>query len=104
MIKLLLYSQDLSLQYLLAPTLGSEYSVVLERRMERIREMVSGGRCDVLLLDLDSDSLPMQKQLGFFDEIRACGAPVVVMTGDHEGATGLDLVQRGFSNYVRKPP
>jgi DNA-binding NtrC family response regulator len=93
-----------SLQYLLSPTLGSEFSVVLERRMERIREMVSSGQCDVLILDLDSDSLPVQKQLGFFDEIREFGAPVVVMTDDHGRATALDLVQRGFSNYVRKPP
>src|ERR1700679_402044 len=104
MIRLLLYSQDASLQFLLAPTLGSEFSVVLERRMDRIREIVSRKECDVVLLDLDCSSLPMKQQLGFFDEIRDLAAPVVVMTDDNGRATALDLVQRGFSNYVRKPP
>jgi len=104
MIRLLLHSQDVSLQYLLGPTLGSEFSVFLERRMDRIREIVSQGQCDVLILDLDSSSYPIQQQLGFFDEIRDCGAPVVVMTDDNGRATALDLVQRGFSNYIRKPP
>src|SRR3984957_10806198 len=80
MIRLLLYSQDASLQFLLAPTLGSEFSVVLERRMDRIREIVSRKECDVVLLDLDCSSFPMKQQLGFFDEIRDLAAPVVVMT------------------------
>jgi len=104
MIRLLLYSQDVSLQCLLAPTLGSEFSIFLERRMNRIREIVAQKQCDVLILDLDSSSFPIQQQLGFFDEIRDLGAPVVVMTDDVGRATALDMVQRGFSNYVRKPP
>lgn len=89
---------------MLGPTLGSEFSLILERRMDKIREMVSQAQCDVLILDLDSSADPTQKQLGFFDEIRDFGAPVVVMTDDDGRATAMDLVQRGFSNYVRKPP
>jgi len=104
MIRLLLYSQDSSLQCLLAPTLGSEFSVLAERRMEKVREMVSQGDCDVLILDLDSNAEPTQTQLGFFDRIRDLGTPVVVMTDDDGRATAMDLVQRGFSDYVRKPP
>src|SRR6185437_669655 len=104
MIRLLLYSQDSSLQYLLAPTLGSEFSVFHERRMERIKEVVSRGECDVVILDLESSAFPPQQQLGFLDELRDSGTPVVVMTDDQGRATALDLVQRGFSNYVRKPP
>ena len=104
MIRLLLYSQDSSLQYLLAPTLGDEFFVFHERRMERIKEVVSQGQCDVVILDLDSSTFPVQQQLGFLDELRDSGTPVVVMTDDNGRATALDLVQRGFSNYVRKPP
>lgn len=89
---------------MLGPTLGSEFSLILERRMDKIREMVSQAQCDVLILDLDSSADPTQKQLGFCDEIRDFGAPVVVMTDDDGRATAMDLVQRGFSNYVRKPP
>src|SRR5580698_9361766 len=104
MTRLLLYSQDVNLQFLLAPTLGSEFSVFLERRMDRIREIISQGSCDVLIVDLDSSSYPMQQQLGFFDEIRDFGVPVVVMTDDDTRATAMDLVRRGVYNYIRKPP
>jgi DNA-binding NtrC family response regulator len=104
MIRLLLYSQDLNLQMLLAPTLGSEFSVFIERRMDRVREIVSKGQCDVLILDLDSTSCPIPQQLCFFEEIRDFGVPVVVMTDDDGRALAMDLVQRGVSNYIRKPP
>jgi DNA-binding NtrC family response regulator len=104
MIRLLLYSQDINLQFLLAPTLGDEFSVLLERRMDRIREIISQGQCDVLIVDLDSRSYPMQQQPVFFDQIRDFGVPVVVMTDDDSRATAMDMVQRGVNNYIRKPP
>lgn len=104
MIRNLLYSQDTDLHFQLAPTLGSEFSVFLERRMDRMREIVLQGQCDVLIVDLDSRSYPMEQQLGFFDEIRDFGLPVVVMTDDDGRATAMDLVQRGIYNYIRKPP
>jgi DNA-binding NtrC family response regulator len=104
MIRLLLYSQDVNLQFLLAPTLGSEFSVFLERRMDRIREIISQKQCDVLIVDLESRSYPMQRQLGFFDEIRDFGVPVVVMTDDDGRATAMEMVERGIYNYIRKPP
>ena len=104
MIRILLYSHDESLQSLLAPTLGIDFSVLLERRMDRIREIISQGRCDVLILDLDSGSYPLPQQLLFLDEVRDFGVPVVVMTDDDGRATAIDLVQRGVYNYIRKPP
>jgi DNA-binding NtrC family response regulator len=104
MIRLLLHSQDLNLESLLAPTLGTGFSVFLERRMDRIREIVSRQQCDVIILDLDSDTYPIQQQLGFFDEIRGFGIPLVVMTDDDTRATAMDLVQRGVYNCIRKPP
>jgi len=104
MIRLLLYSQDLDLKFLLGPTLGNEYSLVLERRTEIVRGIITNGECDVLILDLDSAAQSLQRQLEFFDEIRDLGVPVVVMTDDNSRATAMDLVQRGVSNYIRKPP
>jgi DNA-binding NtrC family response regulator len=104
MIRILLYSDDDNLQALLAPTLGTEFSVFLERRMDRIKEIISQARCEVLILDLDSSSHPLQRQLQFFDEIRDFGVPVVVMTDDDGRASAMDLVQRGVYNYIRKPP
>jgi DNA-binding NtrC family response regulator len=104
MIRLLLYSQDLNLLPLLAPTLGHEFSLMLERRMERVRESMAQDQCDVLILDLESTAGTIQQQLGFFDEIRGFGVPVVVMTDDNNRALAMDLVQRGVYNYIRKPP
>jgi DNA-binding NtrC family response regulator len=104
MIRLLLASADTSLAVLLAPTLGREFSVFPERRMDRIREIVASGGCDVLILDLASDTGKIERPLEFFDEIRDSGVPVVVMTDDDTRATALDLVQRGVYNYIRKPP
>jgi DNA-binding NtrC family response regulator len=46
----------------------------------------------------------MEQQLGFFDEIRDCGVPVVVMTDESSRAIALDLVRRGVYNSIRKPP
>jgi DNA-binding NtrC family response regulator len=104
MIRLLLASVDTSLAVLLAPTLGHEFSIVAERRMDRIREIVARGDCDVLILDLASDPSQVERSLEFFDEIRNSGVPVVVMMDDDTRATALDLVQRGVYNYIRKPP
>src|SRR5580658_3012862 len=72
--------------------------------MDRIREIISQGSCDVLIVDLDSRSYPMQQQPVFFDQIRDFGVPVVVMTDDDSRATAMDMVQRGVNNYIRKPP
>jgi DNA-binding NtrC family response regulator len=104
MIHLLLYSQDVQLQSLLAVTLGEDFSLSLERRADRIREVVSRGHWDVLIIDLDSNTHPVQQQLKFFDEIRDCGVPIVVMTDDDSRSMAMDLVQRGVYNYIRKPP
>jgi DNA-binding NtrC family response regulator len=104
MIRLLLYSSDPDLQVLLGPTLGGEFSILLERRMDRIRQLITEGQCDVVIYDLDCTFLPLQQQLGQFDQICDLGIPVVVMTDDDSRATAMDLVQRGVSNYIRKPP
>ena len=104
MIRLLLHSQDADMQTLLAATLGKDFTLLLERRMDAIREVIAQAECDVLILDLDSSSSAIQRQLGFFDEIRDGGVPVVVMTDEDSKAIALDLVQRGVYNYIRKPP
>jgi len=104
MIRLLLYSQDADMHALLAATLGADFSLLIERRSSAIKEAISQKRCDVLIQDLDSNSSAIQNQLGFFDEIRDCGAPVVVMADRDSREIALDLVERGVYNYIRKPP
>ena len=104
MIRLLLYSHDLGLDAMLAPIIGTEFSLFLERRMERVREIISKGQCDVLIVDLDSSASPIPLQLEFFDEIRDCDVPVVVMTDDNNREVAMEMAQRGVYNYIGKPP
>ena len=95
MIHLLVHSHDTSLQFALTRALGADFSVVQDRRMDAVREVVSQRRCDVLMLDLDSAYCPMHQQMAFLEEIRALGTPVVVMTSDGDKTMAMDLVQRG---------
>ena len=67
MISILLYSQDMTLQALLVATLGSEFSLFQERRIDKIREAIARGQYDVLLLDLEANMESVQQELSFFD-------------------------------------
>jgi DNA-binding NtrC family response regulator len=102
-IRLLLYSHDAALQNLLAGTLGDEFCVFFERRMDRINASIAQRECDVLILDLDSVQA-VHESLVFLDEIHAFHVPIVVMMDDENRATVLDLARRGFYNFIRKSP
>jgi len=102
MIRLLLYSQDKKLPLLLGPTLGSEFEVSLESSLDRVKELVRNQRCDVVILDLDSDSTDQQRS--FVEDMRFQRMPVVVMADDDHREAAMDLVQRGVYDYFRKPP
>ena len=102
MIRLLLYSHDNRLPLLLGPTLGSEFEVALESNPEKVKEQVRNQRCDVVVLDLDSD-FPGQHR-AFLDDMTTARVPVVVMADDDHREVAMDLVQRGAYDYFRKPP
>ncbi|PYT02712.1 MAG: sigma-54-dependent Fis family transcriptional regulator [Acidobacteria bacterium] len=104
MIRLVLFSGDPKLQRLLAPALGSDYSVLVESDPSKLEQFVAAGHVDVLILDADSNYSSVQEQVAFFDEIRDSRVPVVVMTNDSRRATVLELLQRGVYDYLRKPP
>ena len=69
MVRLAFYSQDLQLRILLAPALGPEFQLTVEPDGEQVKDMVSQGSCDVVILDLDSDQGGLESQIAFFDEI-----------------------------------
>src|SRR6266852_1389712 len=104
MIRLVLFSGDPKLQRLLAPALGSEYSVLVESDPSKLEQFVAAENVDVLILDADSNYSSVKEQVAFFDEIRDSRVPVVVMTNDSRRATVLELLQRGVYDYLRKPP
>ena len=103
MITLLVHSQDTALPFALNPLRDTGFAVDLERRTDSVREIVSQGRCDVLILDLDSASYPLPQQLTFLEEIHDLRIPLVAVLGDNGQATAMDLVHRGIYTYVRKP-
>ena len=104
MIRLVLFSGDSKLQRLLAPALGSDYSVLVESDGAKLRQLVDDKQVDVLALDLDGTYSPVQEQLEFFEAMRGSQVPIIVMTDDSRRATVLDLLQRGAYDYLRKPP
>ncbi len=104
MIRLIFYSQDVKLQYLLAPTLGADFEVVVESKQDRVKQLIAEKHCDVLVLDYDSSHGSTEQQLGFYDEIRNTNIPIVVMTDDDRRSTAMELVHRGVYDYFRKPP
>jgi DNA-binding NtrC family response regulator len=104
MIRLAFYSQDLRLRFLLAPALGTEFQVTVVPDGYRIKELISQGDCDVLILDLDSNYSAVESQVGFFEDIVESHIPVVVMADDNARSQAAELVQRGAFGYCRKPP
>jgi hypothetical protein len=63
------YSQDLKLRVLLAPALGPDFQLTVEPDGAKVKEMMSQGHCDVVILDLDSNDGSLESQVGFFEEI-----------------------------------
>jgi DNA-binding NtrC family response regulator len=103
MIRLAFYSQDLRLRSLLAPALGPEFQIVVEPDEAQLKDLLSQGSCDVVILDLDSSDA-LESQILFFEEIVASHIPVIVMADDEARAEAVELAQRGAFGYCRKPP
>jgi DNA-binding NtrC family response regulator len=102
MTKLVVCSQDLGLQSLLAPALGKEFRVTLELSGAKIREMAEQSQCDVVLLDLDSRCASAETFVDLFKEIAKDCLPIVLLTDDQLLPTAADLVQRGAFGYCRQ--
>jgi DNA-binding NtrC family response regulator len=104
MIRVALFSRDPRLQPLLAPALGRDFHVISSSNGDQIKEILSQGSIDVLLLDLDANYCRIEERVQFFDEISQSGVAVIVMTDDEGRPTATELVQRGAHSYCRKPP
>src|SRR5207249_8624174 len=103
MITIGLFSQDQKLTPALSSALGREFEVVTASNAWEAKDLASGDRCDVLILDLNSDFGSADDRLSFYDDICQFAAPVVVMADDTRRRDALDLVERGANSYVRKP-
>jgi DNA-binding NtrC family response regulator len=104
MIRLLFHSENCKLQQLLAPTLGPEFQVLVEPDRQRLKQRITDGECDVLVLDFDSVHCSIAHQLEVVDEYRHSHIPIVVMTDDDRRSTALEMVHHGVYDFFRKPP
>jgi DNA-binding NtrC family response regulator len=104
MVRLAFYSQDPKLRVLLAASLSPEFQLIVESRGDRLRDQISQGVCDVLILDLDSNYGGVESQVRFFEEIAESPVPVILLADDASRPKAAELVQRGAFGYCRKPP
>jgi DNA-binding NtrC family response regulator len=104
MIKIGLYSEDRTLHPLLSSALGKEFQVLLQSDQQGMNDLVSGGECDVMILDLNSNHESLQERIGFSRQLIASSVPSVVMADDGLRSTAFELVKTGAFGYCRRPP
>lgn len=104
LIRVGVFTLDARLQPLLAPGLGSNFQVVSESDVDRLKELLLANAFDVLLLDMDATYSSPEQQMALFDDVSASPVAVVVMADDEARLAAMELVQRGAHSYCRKPP
>ncbi len=104
MIKIGLYSEDRTLRPLLASALGKDFSVLHESDAGPMTGLVSAGKCDVLIVDLNSNRDSMRERIEFSRQLLALNVPMVVMADDGLRSTAFELVRIGAFGYCRRPP
>ena len=104
MIRIGLFSQDRTLQPLLSSALGRDFLVSLESEEAGMTELIASEECDVVLLDLSSNSDALRQRVE--SSRRLIGSPVttVVMADDGLRSTTAELVRLGAFGYCRRPP
>jgi DNA-binding NtrC family response regulator len=104
MIKIGLYSEDLTLHPLLSSALGKDFQVLLESDGEGMDGLVSAGECDVMILDLDSNHDSLQERIACSQRLIASNVPAILMADDSLRSTAFELVRSGAFGYCRRPP
>lgn len=99
--RLLLCSHDSELRKHVAATLDGKFILSVDSNPERVKDLCSQKKCDVVILDIEgqTDVRPFE----FLDALRALDTPVVIVTGDNEPQTAMELVRRGIQTCCRKP-
>jgi hypothetical protein len=82
MIKVGLYSEDHSLSLFLSSALGRDFQLLLESDWEEMSRLVSGGECDVSILDLNSTCDALDVRIACVKRLLALGVPSVVLADD----------------------
>jgi DNA-binding NtrC family response regulator len=103
MIKVGLYSEDHSLSLFLSSALGKDYQVVLESDWDEMSRLVSGGECEVSILDLNSTRDSLDVRIACVKRLLVSGVPSVVLGDDVLATVADELVRGGAFGYCRRP-
>ena len=105
MVRVAILSPDLQLKRLLGSALKADFTVLSDFDEKGLRELLRPpGKLDVLVLDLDSNRLTLDRQLALYDEISDAPVPIVVMTDDLRPSTAVEFLRRGAFDCIRRPP
>ncbi|QNI32878.1 sigma-54-dependent Fis family transcriptional regulator [Alloacidobacterium dinghuense] len=104
MMRIGVFSEDYKLQPLLSSALGKEFQVILESHEDGITQMLFAERCDVVILDLDSNYRSIEQRMACCRRIAENPVPSVVMADDSLRHAAIELVQLGAHGHCRKPP
>jgi len=104
MVKIALYSEDRTLYRLLSSALGKDYQVQWESNEEEMSDLLAGGSCDVMILDLSSNHGSVLTQIDSFKRLVASRVPSLVMGDDNRRSDAFELVRLGAFGFCRKPP
>jgi DNA-binding NtrC family response regulator len=103
MIKVGLYSEDHSLSLFLSSALRDDFQVVLESDWEEMGRLVSGGECEVLILDLNSTRDSLDVRIACVKRLLTTGVPSVILADEELARVAEDLVRVGAFGHCRRP-
>lgn len=104
MIRIGLLSEDGALQPLLSSALGKDFLIDSARNEGDILRLVDAAECDVIVLDLNSNSGSMKDRTECWRRIIALQVSTVILADDGLRSTALELVRLGAYGYCRRPP
>ena len=82
MIKIGLYSEDLTLHPLLSSALGTEFQLSLRGDRVGMEELVAAGECNVMILDLHSIHDSLRDRLECSQSLIELEVPAIVIADD----------------------
>jgi DNA-binding NtrC family response regulator len=104
MIRIGLLSEDGALQPLLSSALGREFQIESARNEGDILRLVDAAECDVVVLDLNSNTGSMKDRTECWRRIIGLQVSTVLLADDGLRSTALELVRVGAYGYCRRPP
>ena len=99
-----IYSEDRTLEPLLASALGKDFGVRLRSDQKGMEALIAEGSCDVLLLDLYCHEDSLHTRIECARMLIASDVPAVLMADDSQRPAALELVRFGAFGSIRRPP